>query len=489
VAPESGVTILGATFTPDGSFVDFVRQTRNPQWDVWRVPFLGGTPKLLIRRVLSPIGWSADGQHIAYLRGSDQAGTTAIAVADPDGSQERDLATWRPPIVLLTFNAPWLPSIAPAWSADGHTIAIGVVDRSGGSFKTAVNFVDAATGSIRTAPSPGAITYGVAWLDSESLVLDYATDGPTQLWRFAARTGALSRITNDPNNYLGVNFTADRSGLVTARQERYADIWTGDAVASNGSVVAERVASDNVSNLAWMGDRLLFSAFVGGHAAVVGLIPDHGMPEEIAAGAFSNAATPDGSTLLLTLRDVSDNTIALWSADPSGRRRTRLATGLTSMQPVVTPDGHSVIFESFAGGRQSMWIASIAGGETRTLVDEPATSADVSPDGKSLVFFQRGPQGSATVLCDLPACTSRRNLAYFESDAPRRWTPDGRAIAYTIRGNLWIQPIDGAPVRQLSHFTDVRPISNFVWSPGGKRLAIARLTVTNDIVLFKGLKQ
>jgi hypothetical protein len=47
--------------------------------------------------------------------------------------------------------------------------------------------------------------------------------------------------------------------------------------------------------------------------------------------------------------------------------------------------------------------------------------------------------------------------------------------------------IDGKPPRQLTHFTDGRPIGTFAWSRDGKRLAIGRLTVTNDIVLFTGL--
>jgi Tol biopolymer transport system component len=71
-----------------------------------------------------------------------------------------------------------------------------------------------------------------------------------------------------------------------------------------------------------------------------------------------------------------------------------------------------------------------------------------------------------------------------------RWTPDGRGIAYYTLGpggNLWVQPLDGSAPRQITHFTDGRSIVDFAWSRDGKHLAIARTTVTNDIVLFKGL--
>ena len=114
---------------------------------------------------------------------------------------------------------------------------------------------------------------------------------------------------------------------------------------------------------------------------------------------------------------------------------------------------------------------------------------DISPDSKTIVFNSRDDQGRLiTALCDLPACTSRRTLPALL--ARRRWTPDGRGIAYydPATRNIWIQPLDGSARRQLTHFTDDRAIADFAWSHDGKRLAISRVSVSNDIVLFRGLK-
>ena len=75
---------------------------------------------------------------------------------------------------------------------------------------------------------------------------------------------------------------------------------------------------------------------------------------------------------------------------------------------------------------------------------------------------------------------------------PCQMEPDGRGIAYIDRvapSNLRVQPLDGRPPSQLTHFTDGRTIVDFSWSRDGKRLAIARATTTNDIVLFKGLSR
>ena len=70
--------------------------------------------------------------------------------------------------------------------------------------------------------------------------------------------------------------------------------------------------------------------------------------------------------------------------------------------------------------------------------------------------------------------------------------PDGHGIAdvnITAPSNLWVQPLTGGAPYQLTHFTDGRAIRAFAWSRDGARLAIARQTVTNDIVLFKGLRR
>jgi hypothetical protein len=47
----------------------------------------------------------------------------------------------------------------------------------------------------------------------------------------------------------------------------------------------------------------------------------------------------------------------------------------------------------------------------------------------------------------------------------------------------------GTAEASATHFADNRIMNDFAWSRDGTRLAIARATVTNDIVLFKGLRR
>lgn len=70
------------------------------------------------------------------------------------------------------------------------------------------------------------------------------------------------------------------------------------------------------------------------------------------------------------------------------------------------------------------------------------------------------------------------------------WTPDGSEIAYVESSgkNIWAMPRDGGEPREITHFGDGAPdgeIVNFAWSIDGGRLAIARTTTSNDIVLLR----
>ena len=48
VRAEPGVRLLGLTVTPDGTFVDYLKQVPSQPLELWQIPFLGGTPRQLL---------------------------------------------------------------------------------------------------------------------------------------------------------------------------------------------------------------------------------------------------------------------------------------------------------------------------------------------------------------------------------------------------------------------------------------------------------
>ena len=94
--------------------------------------------------------------------------------------------------------------------------------------------------------------------------------------------------------------------------------------------------------------------------------------------------------------------------------------------------------------------------------------------------------GQPIKVFDIPSLT----VSAFQLPLPR-WTSDGRAVAYIdTRGgisNIWAQPIDGGAPKQLTNFkTDL--IFSFDWSRDGRWLALARGTITNDVVQISNFK-
>jgi Tol biopolymer transport system component len=72
------------------------------------------------------------------------------------------------------------------------------------------------------------------------------------------------------------------------------------------------------------------------------------------------------------------------------------------------------------------------------------------------------------------------------------FTPDEKAVAYPIRengvSNIWVQPLDGSPGRQITNFTSGTFV-RFSWSPDGKSLAVIRDASQSDVVLLREVSQ
>ncbi|PWT83984.1 MAG: hypothetical protein C5B57_05675 [Blastocatellia bacterium] len=485
--PERGVELWGATVTPDGNFVDVVRNDRGLSADVWRVPFLGGTPRRVIDDVSSPVGWAPDSRHLAFVRADVSRGATILVIADADGGNERVLASRQAPVgAFQAFAIAGHPLNPPAWSRDGQAIAV----RGGGGF-VLIQVLNGEARLVRDAGS-GLSTVG-GWLDAGSLVVSRSTDveSPHQLWRLAVPNGQLARISNDLNDYEGLSLTTDGGTLATGRRETRVEIWADDEGAGTLREIIPAAPFGSVlegARVAWAGQHLLYPTMTAGQSNIASVVPERGGPQEVVSRAQNPAATSDGRTI------VFQQGMSLWKVDADGRHPVQLSEKM-SLMPRVTPDDRHVVFISSRSGHQSPWIMPLAGGTPTEITNLTASvrSLDVSPDGGSLMFASLDERNQRVlVLCDFPACPTRRTLPGLPAFARARWTPDSRGVAYVDEAtgtNIWILPLERQTPHQLTRFSDDRTITDFAWSRDGKRLAIVRATVTNDIVLFKGLKR
>ena len=108
----------------------------------------------------------------------------------------------------------------------------------------------------------------------------------------------------------------------------------------------------------------------------------------------------------------------------------------------------------------------------------------ISPDGK-WIAVDHSPRGTPEVAIYPFQGGEPRKTFHISSDNVR-WTPDGRSLAYLDSksvSNINSQPVDGSSPKRLTDFTSER-IFSFAWSLDGKQLAVARGTLTYDVVLI-----
>jgi serine/threonine protein kinase/Tol biopolymer transport system component len=490
IMPADATAYWGLTFSPDGNFIAFTRSEKDRPLikSVYEIATLGGTPRKLISDVgQAPISFSPDGRQIAFVRPNRQGTADWLIVANGDGSGERTLAS--------NASAP----AQPAWSPDGHLIAVntlpsrqvGVVATTGGPVKllTSKNWLFA----NRT-----------AWLpDGKGLIVAAADAGSPdlQLWRVSYPQGETRRLTNDPNDYFGMSLTADGKNLVTVARAAPAAMFVVSAgEASPARKIAAGAADYRfVLGLDWTRDgRIVYVSKASGNLDLWMMDADGSHAQQLVADGVAHswvAVADDGTAAFSSSGAQGATALSIMNL---AEHNIQLATDKFSGCQDISRDGRWIVYAYSPGGGPAHLLKLPArGGAPVQLADGIQCFPRISPDGKLVAYNYFDVQaqrrrtavisldgGPALATVDLPQDTTWNGKSLFQ------WTPDGKALTYpdTKDGidNLWNQPLDGGPPKQVTHFTSDR-IFSFSWSRDGKRLAVSRGTRTSDVVLIRSV--
>jgi Tol biopolymer transport system component len=212
--------------------------------------------------------------------------------------------------------------------------------------------------------------------------------------------------------------------------------------------------------------------------------------------SYSPAISPDGASF--AFHSNRDGNWNLWRMDFASRTPVRLTEGTRdSNWPQFTPDGKWVVYHHTGlNAMFNIWKAPYEGGGsavqlTNRLTMHPTVSpqdgriaswysADTEKPNWKIAIF--GPEGGSPLrLFDVPS-----TVVY---DSRLRWTSDGEGITYIDNrngiGNVWVQPLDGKPARQLTSFTWGK-LYSYDWSRDG-RLVYSRGITTSDVVLIRDI--
>jgi len=486
------------SFSPDGNYFYFrkARTAAQDAFDVFRAPALGGTLQIVVRDVDSSVAVSPDGKLMAFERFNDpEVGKYQLLQANADGTGEKVIASG--PISAGNRQL--------SWSLDGKRLALaGTSNLSAG----AIEVMDVASG--KSEELAGTATYlfgGVAWMpDERGLIVQYvdrsAGGSHGQIGYIAYPGGQLRAVTKDTNIYNTPGISADARMLAAVQQKR---LYTVSTIATSGkdfsapSPAIPQQQRDSFS-FTWAGN----DGFFLGEDNRVATTSSAGNTATTLLGNTATvnlASCPDGKTLLLSSTgNRSGGAISLWRINIDGTNLTRLTSGTRDTMPACSRDSKRAYYFD----NEELRVKSVPtdGGTTEvvpgTVIPHAFVSQafylDRSPDGRELaLLYAVGETNPVHKIALIPVdAGAQPQVRYLDpnpaiADAPR-FTPDGKALIYpiTVAGadNVWLQPLDGSPGRQITNFKSDQ-IFGLEWSPDGKKLAVLQRRIEADVVLLR----
>ncbi len=490
--------IRAAVFSPDGSYIFFRKAADATQTEfrVYRMPVLGGTPQLVARDVDVGPTLSPDGKRMVYIRANDpDAGKYRLLSANPDGSDEK----------ILQIAALPMPS-ALTWSPDGKRIALISFAQSNAQGQISI-FDLAASKDTPLTSFPDRVFTDLAWTsDGRGLLVNFRASGATnqQIGFVSYPGGQFHPLTNDTHGYRTLSLSGDGKAMVSIQQQE-TDSALLQTLANNAAPapIPGLANQTEVHGVEWDSQGALIVTTAN---SILKMAPDGSQPGTLlndpAEIIFRTSVCPKGGPILFSayLREGKPTT-NVWRIDADGSRPKQLTNGKIEGFPLCSPDGAS--FYYIDNATSQIMKMPINGGQAELLKASAIPNGfmqggvNFSPDGRWMpevagltdVTTQLG--SNKIMLVDVNA-NSESAVKTLDPRAdvalPIAFTPDGKAVAYTIVengvGNIWAQPIDGSAGHRLTNFTSDR-IRTFQFSPDGKTLAVIRLHIVSDVVLLR----
>jgi serine/threonine protein kinase/Tol biopolymer transport system component len=491
VVEPAAVSYSGLSFSPDGNYIYFVgREEKEEAYaQLYDAPVLGGTPKVLIKDVDSPISFSADGQHFVFMRELHDAPQWDLIMAKSDGTIERSI------FAKKTVQS---DSFVPAWSPDGTTIVIPIVQPTKdaiGGFLT----VDVASGKDRIVGiSPDRDFYSATWMpDGTGLIVsDSQADTAhlqTQLGYFSYPGGAYRALTSDTNNYSHQTLAKDGKTLAAIQGRLRFAIGVAPAAEPDHLQAVPLQSQLTIWQWNWTTDGKLIIPQAGAIKAVDLQGGEAAILSDLKHIADQVTVCGDGRYLVFRQLGRSSGASAnLWRANLDGSNQSQLTSGLNEQAPVCTKDGKWVYYID-NGDNRNVKRVSIEGGLPDTVVRAPIGSFALSPDGKEIASLDVQELDHKLIL--RRDSTETHTMTYHDIDqraleGDLLYTPNGKAIVYKVREkgaeNLWVQPLDGGAFHPLTHFTKDQ-ILRVAYSMDGTKLAIEHGEVESDVVLLRDM--
>ena len=489
IVPPANVRFYGLAFSPDGNYVYYVIGTSTEATGtLYQVPVLGGTPRKLFTGIKSSLSFSPDGKQIAYFDFYEE--DDRLMIANADGSGQRLLAKRGGDEYFYQDDFANV-----SWSPDGKTLAAPIASARESYMSIAT--VSVASGELKSlTPQRWLEVRQVFWLDPHTVLatIQERNGEAFSIWQITFPAGVATKLTNDLNSYPTISLTADAGSIAAVKRDVENNIWLMPAFdVSRATQITQ--GRNLVGRPAFTPDGKLVCPIkepVGGNLYLID--PATGNRKQLTADARDNVSpsvSSDGRYIVF----ISDRTGSphVWRIDIDGSNPKQLTQTAEDLDANISPDGRWVTYTSCLN-KCTVWKVGIDGGQPVQLTDRFSQASVFSPDGKQIACRYLDQPNGQYQLAILPSEGGApiKTFPLANGVSNRRWSIDGRALIYGITQkdvtNLWAQPIDGSPPKQLTNFAS-EIIFGFDLSRDGKQVALQRGTASSDVVLISNFKQ
>lgn len=488
VVTPAATRFAGLTFSPDGNYIYCVRRDDSEQAiaSLYEAPLLGGTPRLLIKDVDSPIAFSPDGQRFAYLHRHGDSTLTDLMMARRDGSPERK---------LFSHKDVRTDSLTLAWSPDGKSIVIPIVQPTPADLGGFLVVDVASAATKQAAIARDRIYFEPSWLPDMSGLLVSASTAETgflrrQIGFVSYPSGEFRLLTTDTNEYFHPSLAADGQSIAANQSQLKTQIQIAPAGSPDDFSPVSLPSSLPFWSLDWTPDGQLLVV----QGPDIRLVNPRGGDRVI----FSDTKYPmdrvvscgNGSYVVFRTLGRSGGAEAnFWRVDSNGTNLKRLTFGINENEATCSNDSKWLYY---VDGSDNHFLKRIPieGGPPETIIKAPAEPYDLSPNGKTVVMFEVRESDHTPMLASYSLVDGKKSSVEFD---PRglpdlAFLPSGKAVMYAVRekgvDNLWVQALDGTSRRQLTHFASEK-VGQYSFSKDGSQFFVVRGHSDSDAVLLR----
>jgi eukaryotic-like serine/threonine-protein kinase len=491
IMPPEPLQYVGVRFSPDGNYLYFVRGERGQALKfLYRAPVLGGTPQKLVTDVDSNITFSPDGRNLAYsVNNNPELGKFRLVTYSLETGVGKTL--------VLGTASQYL--FDPAWSPDGKTIVCVIVQP--GDAASGLVAIDSLTGKQRVFSESklGFLTKPL-WLPTGKGLLALSHDKETRYARhriveISYPDGTARAVTHDISDYADLSLAADGHTLATVMQQSHYDLFVVAASALGSGHANQLTSGAPLRDFSWTADgQMILTQDYTLNLFNLESRSTTPLTSQQDGSAFSVSACPNGLYIVLTLADHGGAAAAsMWRMDPGGGNLKQLTDGKDDLAGVCSPDGKWVYYSDLSDGGPLTKVP-LDGGKPERISHLPAFTFDISPDGKLAAFATFASASAPKKQLVLVPVESPQNTKLLELQrpvptlGPVRFSHDGKSVVYPFHDqdaeNLWLQPLDGSPGKQITNFKSEQ-IKDFHWSFDGSGLGMVRGHTDSDVVLLQ----